>query len=234
MTDDKLHAPIRTPAGDQITYWNGPGASKIFTHPVNQSWLADLDRHSLILDYGCGYGRTLTELSDLGFDNLHGADVSSALVDRARAACPDAQMTLLSDTPNVDLPEAAVDCIMLFAVLTCIHQDHAQKRLLAELVRLLRPGGLLYVSDMPLQDDDRNRERYKRFEKIYGCYGVFETEDGAICRHHSRAYLDDLVTPLVVEAEHLFTVTTMNGHTSNGVQLLLRRLADGASRTPQR
>lgn len=40
--------------GTQIAYWDGVGATKTFTHPLEITWLTGLSRTARILDYGCG------------------------------------------------------------------------------------------------------------------------------------------------------------------------------------
>lgn len=89
--------------------------------------------------------------------------------------------------------DGSFDAVLLFAVLTCIPHDEDQRVLIDELVRVLKPGGILYISDLQLQDDQRNRERYDLFQHKYGVYGVFETGDGAICRYHTMKWLHSLV-----------------------------------------
>ena len=61
--------------------------------------------------------------------------------------------------PASGLPYAdeSFDAVLLFAVLTCIPTNEGQRKLLENLRRLIRPGGLLYISDLYLQDDERNR-----------------------------------------------------------------------------
>lgn len=55
------------------TYWNGEGAIKTFTHPVNMDWLQKhLNPDARILDYGCGYGRVATMLSKQGYAQYEG------------------------------------------------------------------------------------------------------------------------------------------------------------------
>ncbi|MGW5032036.1 hypothetical protein ACWEQW_12260 [Streptomyces nigra] len=49
-------------------------------------------------------------------------------------------------------------------------------------------GGTRYVSDFLLQEDERNRARYARGSTHFDDYGVFETEDGGVFRHHSRSW----------------------------------------------
>src|SRR6185437_12836719 len=68
----------------QSEYWNSAGAAKIFTHPLDPSWLTTLEPDARILDYGCGYGCLAGELHRRGFTAVEGVDLSSALIARAR------------------------------------------------------------------------------------------------------------------------------------------------------
>ncbi|MFF4249679.1 class I SAM-dependent methyltransferase [Streptomyces sp. NPDC001663] len=210
--------------GNQVAYWNGVGATKTFTHPVDHGWLAEVARDARILDYGCGYGRVTAELKDRGFSEVSGADPSPGLIERGRRARPDLRLDVLQSPPTLPHASASLDVVLLFAVLTCVPDDAAQRALVTELIRVLAPGGLLYVSDMLLQDDERNRDRYIAHTRRFGTpYGVFATEDGAVCRHHNIAELRALVADLDLVAERRIDVVTMNGHRSQGVQLLARK-----------
>jgi hypothetical protein len=57
---------------------------------------------------------------------------------------------------------------------------------LQELRRVLRAGGLLYISDLWLQTDARNVQRYVCDHPKYGRYGVFDLPEGVTVRHHDR------------------------------------------------
>src|SRR5262249_14806968 len=78
------------------------------------------------------------------------------------------------------------------AVLTSVPSNEGQRAIISEIKRVLRPGGLLYISDMFLQTDSRNVERYIRDEKKYGIYGIFDLSDGATVRHHDPAWIETL------------------------------------------
>jgi hypothetical protein len=109
------------------------------------------------------------------------------------------------------------------AVLTCVAGDQAQVDLIAKLHGLLRPGGLLYLSDMPLQTDERNLARYAEGARRFGDHGVFQTEDGAIMRHHDDRRLADLLSAFERVAERSLSIRTLNGHAATAVQILARR-----------
>ncbi len=205
----------------QARYWDTAGATKTFTHPLDGAWLAGISRNARILDYGCGYGRVTAGLGHLGFSRVSGVDPSPALIERGRLLWPGLDLAVLESPPALHHPPATFDVIILFAVLTCISDDQAQRALVAELGRVLAPQGVIYVSDLLLQSDERNRRRYAAAPGHR--YGVFATDDGAICRHHDIAWLRLLFSGFDVERERRIDVRTMNGHRSAGVQLLFRQ-----------
>ncbi|MBO1330542.1 bifunctional 2-polyprenyl-6-hydroxyphenol methylase/3-demethylubiquinol 3-O-methyltransferase UbiG [Streptomyces sp. VRA16 Mangrove soil] len=213
----------------QVPYWDAAAATKTFTHPLHAPWLdpsSGRGGRTALLDYGCGYGRTMAELARHGFDDLTGADSSPRMIERARSLHPAMRFAVLEAPPVLPFPDAAFDAVVLFAVLTCVPGDDAQQRLVAELRRVLAPGGTLYVSDLLLQEDERNRARYTRDAERFGTYGVFETSDGAVCRHHSRDRFATLLAGFDTVATRTITVGTMNGHESTGIQILARRPSD--------
>lgn len=203
---------------NQAGYWNSAGLAKSFTHPIDVGWLRGLAGTARIVDYGCGYGRVTGLVREHGFAGVEGFDVSAGLVERARRAHPDLRFTTLARPPRLPLPDGDVDAVLLIAVLTCVPTDAGQRELIDELHRVLRPGGLLYLSDVLLQTDERNVERYRR--SGHRPYGFFETDDGAIFRHHDRTYLRGLLAGFDLVEEREIAVATMNGNPVRAVQML--------------
>ena len=204
----------------QISYWNRVADEKRFSHPLRLDWLA---RHSnqqaCILDYGCGYGRTLADLSAAGFHNLVAVDFSEAMLARAQAEMPGSRL-VRNDGNSLPFKNDSFDATLLFAVLTCIPDSNEQRILMTEVERVLRPGGLLYVSDVLVNDDQRNRERYERDFAKYKCYGVFELPEGVVVRHHRKEWIEEITNPFRQLEFERFTVTTMNGNASSAFQYL--------------
>jgi SAM-dependent methyltransferase len=203
----------------QIDYWNRVGPTKPFAHPVNleqfRRWVSPTSK---ILDYGCGYGRALGILKSHGFTNLIGVDPSPAMIAAARRNVPSLSFQVLADYRKVDLPDSCVDAVLLFAVLTSVPADDGQLAIMSEITRLLRPNGLLYLSDMWLQTDARNIERYVEGDKKYATYGVFDLPEGVTVRHHDRVWIDRLTHQYEVMHIEDIKVETMNRHEATAFQ----------------
>ncbi|WP_217369247.1 hypothetical protein [Nonomuraea antri] len=106
-----------------------------------------------------------------------------------------------------------------------MHPRHDEQRaLIAEVARILTPGGLLYISDILLEDDERNQTRYAAYaQQLKTPYGVFATDDGAVVRHHDLADLHALLPAFTLMEEREISVVTMNGHEARAVQLLAHK-----------
>jgi SAM-dependent methyltransferase len=203
----------------QIDYWNRTGPEKPFQHPVNLDRLKEhLSPSSRILDYGCGYGRVLGLLSDHGYQKLIGFDPASAMIAAARVRYPAIDFHEQVAPPKLPLRDQSVDAALLFSVLTCIPTDEGQRAVVRELERVLRQGGLLYISDLWLQTDERNRKRYERNVSKYGKYGVFDLPEGVTVRHHDGAWLEELTSNFRTAALDNIEVVTMNGNPAKAFQ----------------
>jgi SAM-dependent methyltransferase len=209
--------------GSQEKYWDAVASKKTFGHPLLTGELENLvGLEGRILDYGCGYGRSIRQLHEAGFAHLVGADSSSGMLRRARHENPFARY---AHTSGREIPFSAgsFDAALLLAVLTCMPDSGAQAGLFSELLRVLKAGGILYVSDLLINSDARNRERYKRFEPRHGLYGVFELEEGVTLRHHTREHLEQLAASFKTISAQEFQVETMNGHRSRAIRMILQK-----------
>lgn len=210
---------------DLLPFWETTGSTKTFTHPLDPELLdVYLPRTARVLDYGCGYGRLTAELAGLGYRSVLGVDVSAALIERGRCEHPGLDLLRWVEFP-LPFENAAFDAALLFAVLTCVPQDAAQSAIVAELGRLVRPGGVLYLSDVPLQDDAYHRGLYERCGDGYGTRGVFTTPEGGVYRHHAPERLRGLVRKagFAVLRERMGAGATPNGHTAKRLQIIARR-----------
>lgn len=201
---------------EQRTYWNSVSETKQFTTPFqSEEFRKYISYDSRILDVGCGYGRTLDELYQLGYQNLIGIDFSAGMIQRGHSQFPHLDLRV-KRSADIDLPDHSMDAVILFAVLTCIWENEEQRALVQEIRRVLKPSGILYVNDFMLNSDERNTKRYKNFWGKYGTYGVFELPEGAVCRHHSEEWIRELLADFDWLQYKDLTFRTMNGNLSNG------------------
>src|SRR5579885_2976563 len=94
-----------------------------------------------VLDLGCAFGFATRRLARRGYETV-GVDVSPAYIARARRAHPQG-VYLLASAEAVPLPDSSFDGVLFLDVLEHVHDERAA---LAEIARLLKPGGTLVLS----------------------------------------------------------------------------------------
>ncbi|MCS5697844.1 methyltransferase domain-containing protein [Cyanobium sp. FGCU-52] len=128
-------------------------AKEAFVHElVRWSGLDALPRGSRVLDVGCGIGGSARILArDYGFEVL-GISISPGQIERARALTP-ADLSqcrfAVMDALALDLPASCFDAV--WSVEAGPHMPDKQ-RYADELLRVLRPGGILAVADWNRRD----------------------------------------------------------------------------------
>jgi len=208
---------------EQEKYWDSVSEKKDFTLPLQMSEFEKaVSREMAILDIGCGYGRTLNELHDAGFENLFGVDYSQGMIDRGRRLHPYLDLRK-NDGSTLPFENGAFDAVILIAVLTCIAESEGQRRLISEIERVLKDGGILTIDDYLLNTDQRNIERYDKAKGKYGVYGIFELPEGAVVRHHTPDHIFDITAGFNRLAFETVVYTTMNGNRSNGFYYIGRK-----------
>ena len=215
----------------QVPFWDSVADTKTFSHPLDLNrFRAFVDRGARILDYGCGYGRLSGELYAAGYRDVTGVDPSPRMIERSRAAYPQITFDVLKG-PSLPFADASFDAVLLFSVLTCVIDDDGQRAIVADIARVLRRGGIVYVSDIQIQDDERNRTRYHAFVETHHRYGVFELEPGILFRHLSLAWVEELFSRFEQLDLRDVPIVTMNGNRAKGFQFI-GRIKKYATDTP--
>ena len=108
-----------------------------------EHFVSTLGANPRVLDAGCGAGRMLPVLADLGC-TVEGVDLSEGMIRRARADHPEfpSQVVSLRALPFPDATFAGV-----FAWYSTIHSpDEDLPAIFGEARRVLRPGGVVLVA----------------------------------------------------------------------------------------
>jgi ubiquinone/menaquinone biosynthesis C-methylase UbiE len=131
----------------------------------------------VVLDAACGTGRHAAELRRLS-QQVIGVDASTAMLERARQRVPDADLRM-GELTALPLGRAAVDAAVCALVLTHLP---VLLPVLAELGRVVRPGGTIILSDIhPLQVEFGGQASYR------GTSGTL-----AFVRNHLHSFADYL------------------------------------------
>jgi len=136
-----------------------------------------------ILDIGCGSGGFMRQLLRSGAD-AHGFEVAQETVDRAVAAGIDRDRIALGDGSTLPFPDGHFDCATFVFSFHHVPAE-AQRTVLAEAARVLRPGGTL-VAIEPLPAGDMTEV-------------ITPIEDETEVRTNSQALLADPPAPFVLE-----------------------------------
>jgi SAM-dependent methyltransferase len=97
------------------------------------------------LDVGCGTGVLAERLRSAGY-KMWGVDPSEGMIAVARRRAPDVETTVGSGT-ELPYESSRFDLVITVAVMHHIAAPEAVHRALAEMVRVLKPGGRLVVWD---------------------------------------------------------------------------------------
>ena len=107
--------------------------------------LAGIENPRDILDVGCGLGATSHELKLRWPEaRVTGVNISPYQVDLCNSNIPDVDFRVM-DATSLSFPDESFDLVM--SVEAAFHFD-TRKEFLREAMRVLRPGGVLTVSDM--------------------------------------------------------------------------------------
>jgi SAM-dependent methyltransferase len=107
-----------------------------------------LGARAAALDFGCGIGR-LSQALALHFASVTGVDVARSMVEgaQARNAFPDRVTYLVNTAATLPFDDATFDFAYSNLVLQHV-PPKAAERYISELVRVLRPGGVLVFQEL--------------------------------------------------------------------------------------
>ncbi len=170
----------------------------------NPTAVAELRAGERVLDLGSGGGidvlLSARRVGPTGY--VYGLDMTEEMLELARTNAAQSGATnvefVRGTIENIPLPDAVVDVV----ISNCVINLSADKpKVMAEMFRVLTPGGRLGISDVVAEDQLTPAERAERGSYL-GCIA------GALSR---REYLDGLAAAGFVEATVRFTHQAAEG-----------------------
>jgi len=104
-----------------------------------------LDEVAMLLDFGCGCGRVLRHWQDLAGTEVHAAEPNEQLASWCERNLPFALVLRSSPLPPLPYETDAFDVVYAISVFTHL-EEGPQLLWMTELVRVIRPGGLLLLT----------------------------------------------------------------------------------------
>jgi ubiquinone/menaquinone biosynthesis C-methylase UbiE len=168
--------PVREGYAEWAPTYDGPNPMIDKEESVVHSLLAPLLRPDVVvLDAACGTGRHLSWLAGVGHHAI-GVDISKSMLQRASTAAPDGWL-IEGDLRALPLAQGSVDLAICSLVLCHLPEIESALR---ELARVLRPGGVLVVSD------PHGRAAYAGGQGFFGVGGV--TRPRFVRNHYRQAH----------------------------------------------
>lgn len=125
-------------------------------------WSLNPRKDAPILDLCCGTGRHIIPLFENGYCRLTGLDLSPTLLEAARKTLEDLKVSaglVRGDMLHLPFLDGAFDYVLsFFSSFGYFGTDAANNSVLSEMVRVLRPGGRLWLDLMNLEHVVRNLE----------------------------------------------------------------------------
>lgn len=161
------------------------------------------DKSKPVLDVGCGLGRSMIRLWELGFTNIIGLDVNAEAVEAARRACDTngfAPRLLVASAESTTMDSHSMSFVLMQGVLTVLHPSTERAATLKEMRRVLAPNGLLLISDFSQAwHNEIYRRRYEDGEQQFRDTGTFSArvagrpEFEYLAHHFSERELTSLI-----------------------------------------
>jgi ubiquinone/menaquinone biosynthesis C-methylase UbiE len=95
-------------------------------------------------------------------------------------------------------------------VLCCITKDEELEALITEIKRVLKPKGVLYITDFLVCKHPRYQEKYAAGLKQFGRWGIYTTNENLTVRHYTSEAIMNLLRHFDIQWFEQSDFKTMN------------------------
>jgi ubiquinone/menaquinone biosynthesis C-methylase UbiE len=154
IREEYARRAVAPQCASQYSFLSETHATLVFER--ERALLAALGRHlrmpleeAEILDVGAGTGTSLALLAAYGCNakRLHGVDIVAERIERAQAQFPAFDL-IVSDGYTLPFGDDSFDVVQQITMLSSVHEDALREAIVAEMRRVLRPGGLFVSFDV--------------------------------------------------------------------------------------
>lgn len=128
--------------------------------------------HDVILDAGCGTGKTLEFLTEVTKSHLIGVDQHQEMFKKAQQRLTGKSVELkLADLKNLPFKDHSIDCIISESVVSF----NEISPILNEYNRVLRPGGILYLIEITAEQT-LTKSAIDQINQFYGTESILTSD----------------------------------------------------------
>jgi ubiquinone/menaquinone biosynthesis C-methylase UbiE len=121
--------------------------------------------HLSVADIGCGSGRWLLEFAQWEAGEIHGIELDETRVQRARKRLPSADLRA-GDARDLPWADDTFDLVSHFTVFSSILNDTVRRRIASEMLRVVKPTGIILWFDFRVNNPRNSAVRGIRAGEI--------------------------------------------------------------------
>ena len=141
-------------------------STRLYIWPSVKTFLNSLDNNNIVADVGCGSGRNLSVIGEkYNYENLDkkvytiGMDICNELINICKSK--DLEV-MIGSSLNLPFRDNCFDASMCVAVIHHIHTEKRRQFAIAELIRITKPNGKIFVTAWGMEDFDKYNKSSKK------------------------------------------------------------------------
>lgn len=136
-----------------------------------ENFIKNISNFDSIVDIGCGSGKTLLKLKELGFEFIEGCDKSLEMVNH----CKEKNLNVVkADIINLPYENNKFDITLSISVIHHLQTSELRENAIKELLRITKNNGLIFISVNAYHEYGKNDQMIKQGDNDV-FYHLFDT-----------------------------------------------------------